>query len=315
MAESLRSYTKTGMARGGYQHAPDMQPPCQASPGAPPPTGGVAASAISRLVEAEVIPRLYRHPAHIDSQPPTTPAGPLDQRQNCFDISLAEPALASIGQREILAMATALLKQDLHSAWHMARLHYKTGMDVERIAIDLLGPTAAYLGELWDADRCSFADVTLGTGYLHQILRDLCTCLDANAEIPGYHHRVLLLPAPGEQHIFGLSVLGESFRRRGWDVCGGPGQDRKELLAMVHREHFDVLGFSVATERHLEDLLAEIGCFRRHSRNPEMCILVGGHAIHDDPALVSDLGADTTVDDARQAPDAALACIPEAQHG
>jgi MerR family transcriptional regulator, light-induced transcriptional regulator len=237
----------------------------------------------SRVLEAAVIPRLHRSAARS----------------------------AGVAERDIVALADSLLKQDLHNAWGLVKQSYDAGMDAEQIAVELLGPVARHLGELWVADRCSFTDVTLGTGYLHQLLRDLATFLDHGAKIPGYHHRVLLLPAPGEQHILGLSILGESFRRRGWDVCGGPVQDRNAMLQMLGREHFDVIGFSVSADRWIDALSLEIERGRQRSRNPRLLIMVGGHAIQTRPELVAQLGADISVSDARLAPDTALALLEE----
>jgi MerR family transcriptional regulator, light-induced transcriptional regulator len=264
--------------------------------------------ALSRVVEAEVIPRLHRPAARIDR------AGGLPADailQDHFDSRVPVIPSADVTEHDVVTLGETLLKQNLHYAWHQVKVKYNAGMDTERIAVEFLGPVACYLGDQWVADQCSFADVTLGTGYLHQLLRDLTTCLDKAAETPGYHHRVLLLPAPGEQHLFGLSILGESFRRRGWDVCGGPAQDRRELLQLIGREHFDVIGFSLSADRWLEDLSLDIERFRQKSRNPGLQVMVGGYAIDTQPQLVTELGADITLSDARLAPDSVLALLQQ----
>lgn len=265
---------------------------------------------LSSVVETEVIPRLHRPAAQIE--PATRSHGVWGELDGFDPRRPSTPP--EIGHRDVTLVADALLRQDLHGAWRVVKTKFDAGIDVERLAVDLLGPVARHLGELWEADRCSFADVTLGTGYLHQLLRDLTTCFDHAAEIPGYHHRILLLPAPGEQHILGLSILGESFRRRGWDVCGGPAQDRADLKDMIQREHFDVIGFSVGADRWLEDLSLDIEQFRRQSRNDDLRVLVGGFAIEQRPQLVTELGADLSVRDARLAPDAVLAMLEESEH-
>ena len=293
MAESILSSTADALLRGMHYFrrppAPVHQPPD-----------------VSRIVEVEVIPRLHR--------PAPLPVASTEGTWEDFGAFVGnQPAATTseVSERDVAVLGAALLKQDLHRAWRLVKTKRDLGLDTEQIAIALLGPTARYLGAEWVADRCSFADVTLGTGYLHQLLRDLTTCLDHGAETPGYHHRVLLLPAPGEQHILGLSILGESFRRRGWDVCGGPARDRSELLGLIRREHFDLIGFSVGADRWLGDLSKDIERFRERSRNKDIPVMVGGQAIDVAPGLVDDLGADLTAGDARQAPDIALAAIEE----
>ncbi|MEQ8858851.1 MAG: cobalamin B12-binding domain-containing protein [Pseudomonadales bacterium] len=266
--------------------------------------------ALSSLVEEEVIPRLHRPASRIE--PAAQGCGVWGELDGF--VRQRPPPPPEIGHRDVTLVAKALLKQDLHGAWRVVKTKFDAGVDSERLAVELLGPVARHLGELWEADRCSFADVTLGAGYLHQLLRDVSTCLDHSAETPGYHHRVLLLPAPGEQHILGLSILGESFRRRGWDVCGGPAQDRAELRELIRREHFDLIGFSVGADRWLEGLSLDIEQFRRQSRNGNLQVLVGGFAIERRPQLVTELGAHLSVSDARLAPDAALSMLEESEH-
>lgn len=297
MAESILSSTTDALLRGMLRRSPQA-----ARPG------------VSMIVEAEVIPRLHRPNGNVNaSAMPTLAAEGLSTETRWEDcdgfVGVPAAPVAEVGERDVALLSAALLKQDLSRAWRMVRAKHEAGMDTERLAIELLGATARRLGTEWVADRCSFADVTLGTGYLHQLLRDLTLCLDQNAETRGYHHRVLLMPAPGEQHVLGLSILGESFRRRGWDVCGGPGQDRTELLALAQREHFDLIGFSVGADRWLGDLSMDIERFRSEARNRDLRVMVGGYAIDTCPELVEDLGADLTAGDARLAPDLALAVV------
>jgi len=292
VAESILSSTADALLRGMLRRSPQPAHP-----------------AVSMIVEAEVIPRLHRPAGTVNAtaMPTFSSEGTWEDYEGFIGVPAS--SATEIGERDVSLLTGALLKQDLPRAWRMVKAKHEAGTDTERLAIELLGATARHLGAHWVADSCSFADVTLGTGYLHQLLRDLTLCLDHNAETRGYHHRVLLMPAPGEQHVLGLSILGESFRRRGWDVCGGPGQDRAELLALAKREHFDLIGFSVGADRWLGDLSMDIERFRSEARNRNLPVMVGGHAIDTCPELVDDLGADLTAGDARLAPDLALAMV------
>ena len=64
---------------------------------------------------------------------------------------------------------------------------------------------------------------------------------------------------------------------------------------------FDVVGFSLSADRHVETLGAAIRLSRARSRNPEILILVGGPAFVHDPGLAARLGADATAVDAPSA--------------
>jgi methylmalonyl-CoA mutase cobalamin-binding subunit len=113
---------------------------------------------------------------------------------------------------------------------------------------------------------------------------------------------VLLLPAPGEQHMFGLSVVAEFFRRAGWDVRGGVADPDFDPLAALRAEWVDVIGVSVACQSHLVDLEPWIARLRRTSRNRGIGVMVGGPAIAGREALVPEMGADATAPDGRSAP-------------
>jgi hypothetical protein len=60
---------------------------------------------------------------------------------------------------------------------------------------------------------------------------------------------VLLTIIPGEQHSFGLSMVAEFFRRAGWNLCTGPFSSHQELASLVQNHWFDIVGFSVSSDR------------------------------------------------------------------
>ena len=132
------------------------------------------------------------------------------------------------------------------------------------------------------------------------MLRELSPVFQHESEYPEGGRRVLLIPMPGEQHIFGLSVVVEFFRRAGWDVCDGAVASNDELVELVRSEWFNVIGFSVSCENRLDALAAGIRAVRRASRNRAIGVLVGGRVFIEQPDLVAFVGADATAVDARQ---------------
>ncbi len=97
----------------------------------------------------------------------------------------------------------------------------------------------------------------------------------------------LLTTIPGEQHSFGLSMVAEFFRRAGWNLCTGPFSSHQELTSLVHNHWFDVVGFSVSSDRRLEELKQDIHDIRRDSRNKNVGIMLGGPMMARDPGLVA----------------------------
>lgn len=244
------------------------------------------------MLEAEIIPRL----ALEDGDP-----GVLELP--------ATGRVARPDDDQVMRFTTLLLRQDAQSAWQHIDSLLATGHSLEDLYLGMLAPAARRLGELWDQDRVDFTAVTLGTGYLQELLRSLSLRHEGGIGITGHHHRILLQPATGEQHGLGISILGDLFRRRGWDVCGGPSMGRDRLRLLLAREHFDVVGFSLYAERWVEGLAEDIASVRACSRNESVKVIVGGDLINAVPALVTQLGADGTADNGLDAPDTALKLI------
>ena len=113
--------------------------------------------------------------------------------------------------------------------------------------------------------------------------------------------RVMLVPLPGENHTFGLSMVHDFFARAGWDAWTGAVESSAELATMVRNEWVAMLGFSLACDDQLEEVRTEIGRVRRASRNPNIAIMVGGPGFSADPTLAAQVGADGTATDGRQA--------------
>ncbi len=178
----------------------------------------------------------------------------------------------------------------------------RIGMSVETICLELLTPAARQLGVWWAEDICDFTVVTLGVGRLQQILQNLSPILGSEVAFPANARRVALVPAPGDQHTFGLSMVAEFFLTAGWDVMVGHGAQRDEASELVKQQWFDVIGFSVGSDSRLDWLTTCIKAVRAASCNPVICVLVGGPIFSLHPEYVDMVGADATSRDAKQAP-------------
>ena len=149
---------------------------------------------------------------------------------------------------------------------------------------------------------CDFAQVTLGLHQLHRVLFSMRPAFDLiSPAAPIVPPRALLVPMPGEQHGFGLAIVVQFMRRAGWHVWSGavPGQD--DLVALVRRESFAVIGFSVACANRLDDVTVAIRALRAASCNRAVAMMVGGPAFVGQPDLVRLVGADATAHDGREA--------------
>jgi methanogenic corrinoid protein MtbC1 len=172
------------------------------------------------------------------------------------------------------------------------------GATPEALYMGVLPASARRLGELWEEDRCDFSQVTIALGRLQQVARMLSPRFQAASVSQSDAVSLLLLPAPGEQHTFGLLILAEFFQRAGWRVAGGPKSSMADAAELARHQWFDVAGFSIGSERLLDSLAKTIRAVRRASRNRNIGVMVGGPLFQHRPELVALAGADAMALDA-----------------
>jgi MerR family transcriptional regulator, light-induced transcriptional regulator len=224
------------------------------------------------------------------------------------------PKTAEISKQSPTAVeqfaALTLANDDGAAFAHVEELLAK-GTSVEAIFLDLLAPAARQLGEQWESDATDFVSVTLAVGRLQLIMRRLGDRFIS--ETSGGHdgESVLLTTIPGEQHSFGVSMVAEFFRRAGWNLCTGPFASHQELTSLVQSHWFDIVGFSVSSDRRLDELKKDIHEIRRGSRNRNVGIIIGGPMVIAQPDLVAWMGADMMSADATTAPQQAHGLIEQ----
>jgi MerR family transcriptional regulator, light-induced transcriptional regulator len=249
---------------------------------------------LTRTIESEIIPRLLL----------TT------KRASAEDLASGPPSQIP-SHEHVEELAGLIVQHDTAAGLAYVENMLARDISLETVFIKLLAPTARHLGELWEGDLRSFADVTIGLSRLQQLLRALSPAFESELGDQGVGHRALLVPARGNQHTFGLFMLEEFFRRSGWDVWGGASADLNEIISIVTREYVNVVGFSLSLEAGLDDLTADIKAVRRMSLNPSIGILVGGPAFTGHPERVAYVGADGTASDGIQAVAVALKFVSE----
>lgn len=198
-------------------------------------------------------------------------------------------------------LAELVLARDCDAARRFVDALHDRGASFEHLYLEVVAPAARRLGDFWTDDRCHFTDVTLAVSRLHQMLHLLGHVFYAEDPHAELTRRALLLPAPGEQHSFGLAMVAEFFRRAGWDVWSGATLGRADLLRLVGRERFDLVGLSTGCDAKLDALPTLVHAVRHRSRNPDLGVFVGGPAFLAHPELATAVGADATALDGRQA--------------
>lgn len=202
---------------------------------------------------------------------------------------------------DVEQLATIAMARGMPEALAFVEHKCAGGMATDAIYLDLMAPAARLLGRLWEDDMVDFGQVTIATNRLRQAMRSFGLAHQDAACQRQATHRVLLAPGPGDQHSFGLAMVADFFGRAGWHVWSGVPESSDQLLQMVRRDWYGVVGFSVGTVVRLDALSEVIRKIRRLSRNRAIALMVGGPVFHQHPELVAMVGADATASDGREA--------------
>jgi hypothetical protein len=243
---------------------------------------------LERAVEFEIVPRLVlAHQHHATPQGRAAAAARLDY------------------PNEVKAFAEMILGRNEDAAGSHIQSLRAQGVPLEAIYLKLLSPTARYLKYQWLEDERDFADVTLGLWRLQQLLREFSAMFRSDTQRAS-GLRALLTHGPTEPHdlgylMFGLVLLGEFFRRDGWEAWIEPSPKALELSDTIHNEWFDVVEFMVSGQKRLDELAATIKMVRKASMNQSLGILLCGQMFVEHPELVLLVGGDMPAADPRDA--------------
>jgi methanogenic corrinoid protein MtbC1 len=240
------------------------------------------AQSLTALIESEIIPRMMV--AHA-----TRPSAPADGSTviAAHEIEAFAPLVMQVEADELLVHVESLIGR---------------GVAFESVLVDLLAPTARLLGEFWNDDRCDFVDVTMGLWRLQEVVHEIAARLPAERPAGSNARRALFAPMPGEQHSLGTVMIDDIFRREGWLTDRLCDATMADLVRHVKDDWFDIIGLTVSCDCNIGPLRSAIAALRKASRNPQVCVMVGGRIFNADPDLAAHVGADGTAPDARTAP-------------
>lgn len=258
----------------------------------------VSGSFLTKVIEAEIIPRLFL--AHRNLQQVAKLEDPQATQPDIGDSDVFARLVLSSEPTEIMDRVEALMMR---------------GMTLERMFLDLLAPVARKLGEFWDQDLCTFTDVTLGLSRLHQILHEISRRKFNDFADVATPRRVYLVPAPGEQHTFGLSMLEEFFLHAGWETASDYSASETTILETVAAQNLEVVGFSVGCKELLDPLSQLIERTRNASRSRDVTIMIGGRLFLEFPELASKFVRATVVSDGVHAVKIAEALVSRVRSG
>lgn len=244
------------------------------------------ARSLTRLIESEIIPRLLV--AHA--------TGPHT------DVDADAERSTVISAEEIKAFAPLALQVEADELLDYVDGLVARGVPLDSLLVDLLAPAARQLGEFWEDDLCDFIDVTMGLWRLQEVVHELSARMPQDHSRPfGQERRALFASLEGDQHSFGTVVVDELFCANGWLTDRLNEATTVELLERVRDEWFDLAGLTITCDCHIAPLPAIVRSIRGSSRNPRICVMVGGRVFAENADLAASVGADGTAPDARVA--------------
>ncbi len=195
-----------------------------------------------------------------------------------------------------------VLYRDVISAVNYVQGLRIAGASLQAVYLNLVSDAARRLGQMWENDECGFFDVTVGVNRLQQMMMEFSHCFRSqNPQRALAKFNALIVPMPGEQHTFGQFTVVEFFRRAGWNVNSGFLRSIDALEMLVAQQPFDLVGLSIAGDRHVDRLDTTIRRLREASHNPNIKIMIGGYGMAGREGLVEDTGADATASNASAA--------------
>jgi MerR family transcriptional regulator, light-induced transcriptional regulator len=245
---------------------------------------GSPMSSLLRTIEGEIVPRLM---LALQSAPAA--------------VASEGVARSAPGEEEVSEFARLVVTHDLSVASAYVNALLNRGVPLEMVYLELLAPAARLLGEWWKQDVRNFADVTSGLCRMHQLLHEFSPAFQYDAQPTAPDRCILLVPMPGEQHSFGLIMVSEFFRRDGWDVWDLHPSSATDLMGVVRKQWFSVIGLSLSCESRLSEVAPLLSEMRQNSKNPAVALIVGGLPFIGHPERVNAVGADATASDGRRA--------------
>jgi methanogenic corrinoid protein MtbC1 len=239
--------------------------------------GKLPGESVISMVESEIIPRLML--AHRSASP--------------APVAFADTA-GLLGPQTTETFARMAVSREPDSLIAFVGGLLQAGVSLDTIYTALLVPAARRLGEYWDDDTASFTDVTVGLGRLQQVVRALGWKTPSHHDDARLGRSAYFALGPGEQHMFGLFLIEDFFRRAGWRTWIETTATAQDMIETVRGHWFDVFGISLSVETHLDDVAETIRAVRSASRNPGLFVMVGGRVFLDRPELLDRVAADAT---------------------
>jgi len=180
-----------------------------------------------------------------------------------------------------------LILGDEAGAWTVVEQAMASGVEPERIYLEVLTPSLEQIGDLWESGEVSVAEEHQASAIVLRLIGRLGPRLRRRGRTRG---SIVLGAPPGEQHGVAVALLGDLLRARGFRVhdLGADVPPESFADAALRAERLIAVGIGATTRRNERNIRAAIRAVRAAVNVP---VVVGGAGISD-LAHAKQLGAD-----------------------
>jgi methanogenic corrinoid protein MtbC1 len=200
------------------------------------------------------------------------------------------PAATRPSTSEIDALCDALISHDDHAGAEMVRSARIGGMSADILYHGYIADAARRLGQRWDRDEATAAEVILGAGRIYAILRELRVVFLAEHLVAPPGAEAVFASVPGDVHGIGATIAADTLRRKGWDITLLLGLNHSALVEEIARAKPTMVVFSLAQSAMTFAVARLIVALR--VRCPQVWVMVGGPAVTADPDVARLVDAD-----------------------
>lgn len=199
------------------------------------------------------------------------------------------------GPSEIDRLCDALISDDDDAADRLILQAKRHGVQIEALYLGYVAGAARRLGESWERDEVSFAQVTVASAKLYRIINGLRHVVASEIGPGRADWPAMFALVPGETHTLGIEMATEIFRREGWDVDMKIGLDHDTLLTQADARNYRAIVLVANSPNMLEPLTKLVWALR--ISHPLAHLVVAGHILDHHPSLPELAGADAVMTD------------------
>jgi MerR family transcriptional regulator, light-induced transcriptional regulator len=200
------------------------------------------------------------------------------------------PATARPSNSDIDALCDALLSNDEQAGAEMVRAARLGGMSADVLYHGYIAEATRRLGQRWDRDEASSAEVILGAGRIYAILRELRVVFLAEHLVAPPGAEAVVASVPGDVHGIGTSIAADTLRRKGWNISLLLGLNHSALVEEIAALKPTMVVLSLSQSPMTFAVARLIVALR--VRCPQVWVLVGGPVITADPDVARLVDAD-----------------------